>query len=90
MLDFSPEAVGNENTAEDNRSRWNVLLKGLCSIMPGRRFSPSATARKIIDDIKSSPEKYVQWTVPKTFAKNSRTGMNHYIDIHSYYKENFA
>jgi len=89
-LDFCPKTVGNDNTAEENRSRWNLLLKGLASVMPGRRFSPSAMARKMIDDIKSSPERYVQWAVPKNVARGARTGMNHYINIHSYYKEHFV
>ena len=59
-IDFSPEALGdNERTKEDNANRWNLLLKGLCSIMPGRRFKPSKMARQMINDIRSSPEKYV-------------------------------
>ena len=89
-IDFSPEALGgNERTKEDNANRWNLLLKGLCSIMPGRRFKPSEMARWMIEDIKSSPEKYVQWAVPKAAIapkKRARTGLNHYIDIHEYYK----
>ena len=45
-IDFSPEAFGdNERTKEDNANRWNLLLKGLCFIMPGRRFKPSQMAR---------------------------------------------
>ena len=45
-IDFSPEALGdNERTKEDNANRWNLLLKGLCSIVPGRRFKPSQLAR---------------------------------------------
>ena len=59
--------------------------------MPGRRFSASGMASKMIEDIKSSPERYVSWAVPQAVtARRARTGMNHYINIHNYFKENFA
>lgn len=70
-----------------------MLLKGLCNIMPGRRFKPSETARKMIEDIRSSPERYVQWAVPKSLAgmkRANRTGLNKYVNIHDYYKEHFV
>lgn len=67
-IDLDPEVVGNDRTKEENESRWNLLLKGLCSVLPGQRYRPSATARKMIDDIKSFPQKYVQWAVPKGTA----------------------
>lgn len=59
---------------------------------PGRKFKPSQTARTMIDDIRSQPEKYVAWAVPKSLVakKRQRTGLNHYVNIHDYYKEHFA
>jgi len=90
-IDFDPELLGNDRTREANLARWNLLLKGLCALMPGQRFKPSETARKMIEDIKSQPERYVAWAVPKNIAtKRQRTGLNRYVDIHQYYKEHFG
>ena len=91
-IDFSAEGCSNSRTREENQSRWNLLLKGLCAMRPGQRFNPSKMARTMIEDIRSSPERYVQWAVPKTLGatKRARTGLNHYIDIHAYFKQHFA
>ena len=82
-IDLSADALGNERSREENQARWNLLLKGLCALMPGQRFKPSETARRMIEDIRSQPERYVAWAVPKSVTtKRQRTGMNHYVDIH--------
>ena len=66
-------------------------MKGLCAIRPGVRFKPSEIARKMIEDIRSQPEKYVSWAVPQAVnSKRQRTGLNHYVNIHQYYLEHFA
>ena len=91
LIDFSPHTLGNNRSKEENQNRWNLLLKGLCAMVPGRRFAPSDIARKMIDEIKAMPERYVQWAVPfNVNAKRKRTGLNHYVDIQEYYKANFA
>ena len=90
-IDFNPDSMGNQRSREANEARWHLLLKGLCALMPGKRFNPSETARKMIEDIKTQPERYVSWAVPKTVAvKRQRTGLNHYVNIHDYYKEHFG
>ena len=43
-IDFNGDMIGNERTQEENQQRWTILLKGLCSIGPGKRFKPSETA----------------------------------------------
>lgn len=52
-IDFSPDALANERSREANEARWHLLLKGLCALMPGKRFKPSETAMKMIEDITS-------------------------------------
>ena len=91
LIDFDGESCGNTRTTEENQNRWNLLLKGIMNIMPGRRINPSVMARKMIEDIRASPERYVQWAVPKRVTvKSNRTGLNKYINIHDFYKENFV
>ena len=59
VVDFSGEDLGNDRTTEENQNRWFLLLKGVCNVLPGKRINPSQMARKMIEDIKSSPERYV-------------------------------
>ena len=86
-IDFSGDMIGNERTQEENQQRWTILLKGLCSIGPGKRFKPSETAAKMIKSIKTSRDAYVPY-VPRP-SKQRRTGMQTYINIHDYFKEHF-
>ena len=46
------------NLAE-NESRWRLLLKGLGSICPGKRFNPTELALKMIRDVETKDERYV-------------------------------
>ena len=43
----------------ENESRWRLLLKGLGSICPGKRFSPTEVAIKMIRDIETKDKRYV-------------------------------
>lgn len=44
-IDF--DDIDNGRTAEENRIRWALLLKGVGSITPGMRYNPSSMARKL-------------------------------------------
>ena len=86
-IDFSSGAIGNKRTTEENRQRWSILLKGLCSIGPGRRFKPSQTAEEMVNNIKTQKDRYVPYN--PSASNGHRTGMQKYINIHDYFKERF-
>ena len=55
-IDF--DEVKNERSAEDNRIRWALLLKGVGSISPGTRYSPTDMASKLKKLIETKSERY--------------------------------
>lgn len=52
-IDFDPETIGNKLKLAENETRWRLLLKGLGSITPGKRFNPTQVALKMIGDIET-------------------------------------
>lgn len=55
-IDF--DEIHNERSTEDNRVRWALLLKGVGSISPGMRYSPTEMALKIKNAIETKSERY--------------------------------
>jgi hypothetical protein len=55
-LDFDPATIGNKMKFAENEARWRLLLKGLGSICPGKRFNPMQVAEKIIGDIETKDQ----------------------------------
>ena len=58
-IDFDPEVIGNRMKLGENESRWRLLLKGLGSVVPGKRFNPTQMALKMIGDIETKDQRYV-------------------------------
>ena len=58
LIDFTE--IDNGRNPEDNHNRWATLLKGVGSIMPGMRLSPSDMALKIKHLIETRDERYAE------------------------------
>lgn len=58
MIDF--DEIDCEKSNEDCRNRWAALLKGVGSIMPGMRYSPSDVAGRIKQLIETKDERYAE------------------------------
>lgn len=58
-IDFAPAVIGNTMKFGENETRWRLLLKGLGSMVPGKRFNPTQTALKMIGDIETKDQRYV-------------------------------
>lgn len=86
-VDFDDIADENNRTEEENRRRWNILLKGLGGQAPGKIFKPKQIALKMIEDIKTRNERYVPWTSKRS---TNRNGSNKFIDILKFYREHYA
>ncbi len=52
-LDFDGKTIGNKMKLAENEGRWRLLLKGLGSICPVKRFNPTQVALKMIHDIET-------------------------------------
>jgi len=74
----------------ENEARWRLLLKGLGSICPGKRFNPMQVAEKIIGDIETKDQRYVEYKAISRPARVETTGMNSFVDILQYYKKNYG
>lgn len=59
-------------TTENTKGRWEILLKGLGDIPPGKKFKVRLITKQIIEDIQTRNERYVPW-VPnsKRMTKNA-------------------
>lgn len=75
----------------ENETRWRLLLKGLASICPGKRFNPMQVAENMIGDIQTKDQRYVtEYQSMSRPARVESTGMHSFIDIMKYYKTNFG
>ena len=71
QIDFDPEVIGNSRLSSENEARWQLLLKGLGSTSPGKRYNPMELASKMIRDIETKDERYVAYqplTKPRSTA----------------------
>ena len=73
----------------ENEGRWRLLLKGLGSICPGKRFNPTEVALKMIRDIETKDQRYVAHYQPLSKGRAEATGLHSYIDIMAYFKRMF-
>lgn len=55
-VDF--DEIKNDRTSDDNKLRWALLLKGVGSVCPGMRYSPTEMALKIKALIETKSERY--------------------------------
>lgn len=62
-----------------------MLLKGVGSVSPGMRYSPTNMANKIRVAIETKSERYAAAAALHPPAANKRTGMQSYINIVEYY-----
>lgn len=72
-IDF--DEVINERSPEDNRIRWALLLKGVGSISPGMRYSPTDMALKLKKLIETKSERYAIAQAQNPTPQKQRTGM---------------
>lgn len=63
-----------------------MLLKGVGSIYPGMRYSPSETAQKLKTLVETKNERYVLHSSKPT---SRRTGQQTYFDIVEYFKTTY-
>ena len=89
VIDFSPSTIGNKMKFGENEMRWRLLLKGLGSIVPGKRFNPTQIALKMIGDIETKDQRYVAHCQPLSKPRAEATGMNSFVDILDYFKKHF-
>lgn len=86
-MDF--DEISNDRSAEDNRLRWALLLKGVGSITPGMRYSPTDLALKIKILIETRDQRYALVEAQHQTAPKGRTGMQSYINIVDHYKAHY-
>eukprot|EP00347_Sterkiella_histriomuscorum_P009025 403342815 len=86
-LDFEDIGDSLDKSSEGCRRRWEILLKGIAGVPPGKRINIKQVASQIIKDIETKHERYIPYVGNKG---NSRNGSNSYINIVDYYKKNFA
>jgi hypothetical protein len=72
----------------ENEGRWRLLLKGLGSICPGKRFNPTQVALKMIHDIETKDERYVA-VQPLSKGRAEATGLHSFVDIMAYFRTHF-
>lgn len=73
QIDF--DEIENERSAEENKIRWALLLKGVGSITPGMRFNPTNIALNIKNLIETKSERYAAAAALHPVVNNKRTGM---------------
>ena len=90
-IDF--KTVKNQHSAVENASRWGVLLKGVGSVTPGKKYKPSEVASKIKQNILTKASRYANQkplrVVKPKAQPNRRTGMNSFVDLMALYKQQF-
>ena len=84
-LDF--DDLENGRSAEQNRMRWAILLRGVGGLMPGQRIKVREIAAKILKDIQTKHERYVPWADSR--GQNGRNGRNQFINIVEYFRKHF-
>ncbi len=84
QIDF--DEIINERSGEENKIRWALLLKGVGSICPGMRYSPSETALKLKTLVETKNERYVQQAMKPA---SKRTGQQSYFNIVEYFKTTY-
>ncbi|CDW77042.1 myb-like dna-binding domain containing protein [Stylonychia lemnae] len=85
-LDFEQIGENLDKNSDNCQRRWEILLKGLGGIPPGKRINVKMIAKQLIHDIKTKQERYVPWISNKN---SSRNGTNQYINIVEYYRKHF-
>lgn len=85
-LDFDEISSQLNKTSEGCKRRWEILLKGLGGVPPGKKINVQKVAAQMIDDINTKHERYI----PFVGKQSSRNGSNTFINILDYYRKNFA